>query len=154
MKALFIGRFQPFHLGHLDALKQISENEIIIGIGSSQYSNMDDNPWDLEERKQMIIDALKNENLNYTIIAIPDIHDEKNWVAHVKKIIPNFDVVYTGNEWVKKLFEEKGYRVKHINIEIKISGTDLRKMIREKNEEWKNYVPITTYEFYRGTITK
>ena len=53
-KALFIGRFQPFHQGHLDAIKQISEDEIIIGIGSSQYSKTDDNPYSFEERQKMI----------------------------------------------------------------------------------------------------
>ena len=39
MKALFIGRFQPFHLGHLLLLQRLSTQyeEIIIGIGSSQY---------------------------------------------------------------------------------------------------------------------
>ena len=52
MTALFIGRFQPFHSGHVDAIKQISEKEIIIGIGSSQYSGTDDNPYSFEERKK------------------------------------------------------------------------------------------------------
>jgi len=54
MIALFIGRFQPFHSGHLDAIKQISEEEIIIGIGSSQYSKTEENPYSFEERKKMI----------------------------------------------------------------------------------------------------
>lgn len=143
-KALFIGRFQPFHIGHLDALTQISEDKIIIGIGSSQYSKTEENPWTFEERKQMIDHALAHENLNYQIIAIPDIHDEKNWVEHVEKIVGKFDLVYTGNDWVQKLFEEKGYVVKKIEIKIQISGTELRKMIREENGEWKKYVPKNT----------
>jgi|GEM_PF-83841 len=127
MKALFIGRFQPFHAGHLDALKQISEPEVIIGIGSSQYSKTSDNPYSFEERKKMIIRALKNLKLKYKIIAIPDIHDEKKWVAHVEKIIGKFDVVYTGNAWVAKLFKKKNIRVKKIKIRINISGTEIRK---------------------------
>ena len=126
MKALFIGRFQPFHPGHLDAIKQISENEIIIGIGSSQYSNTDDNPYSFEERKDMIEKALKNKNKKYKIIAIPDIHDENNWVDHVKKTVPHFDIVYTGNDWVEKLFTEKNILTKDIKINIPISGTKIR----------------------------
>ncbi|MFA6427070.1 MAG: quinolinate synthase NadA [Candidatus Magasanikbacteria bacterium] len=126
-KALFIGRFQPFHLGHLDALKQITEDEIIIGVGSSQYSRTDENPWAFEERKQMIEQSLANEHFNYSITAIPDIHDEKNWVDHVKKIVGDFAVVYTGNDVVKKLFKEKGYRVKEVGVKVKISGTEIRK---------------------------
>lgn len=142
--ALFIGRFQPFHAGHLDAIKQISENEIIIGIGSSQYSNTDENPHNFEERKKMIEKALsvmlsetptkygvesKYPPLkSYSIIAIPDIHDETNWVEHVKNIVGNFDVAYTGNDWVEKLFKEKKVPVNQIKININISGTKIRNM--------------------------
>lgn len=123
MIALFIGRFQPFHSGHLDAIKQISENEIIIGIGSSQYSGTNDNPYSFEERKEMIEKTLGKK---HKIIAIPDIHDAKNWVAHVEKIVGRFDVVYTGNNFVKQLFEEKRYKVKKIKIKIKTSGSEIR----------------------------
>ncbi len=126
MIALFIGRFQPFHSGHLDAIKQISEEEIIIGIGSSQYSKTEENPYSFEERKKMIKKSLAGLNINYRIIAIPDIHDAKNWVAHVKKIVGKFDVVYTGNNFVKQLFEEKKYKVKPIKIKIKTSGSEIR----------------------------
>ncbi len=132
LKALFVGRFQPFHLGHLDAIKQISEDKIIIGIGSSQYSETDENPYSFEERKDMIVDALQKENINYKIIAIPDIHDEINWVEHVKKTVGNFDVVYTGNDWVKKLFKEKNILVKDIKINIPISGTKIRAKLKTK----------------------
>ncbi|HDM88409.1 MAG TPA: nicotinamide-nucleotide adenylyltransferase, partial [Candidatus Bathyarchaeota archaeon] len=40
-RGLFIGRFQPPHLGHLHAIKQALEecDELIIVIGSSQYSH-------------------------------------------------------------------------------------------------------------------
>lgn len=169
-KALFIGRFQPFHNGHLDALKQISENEIIIGIGSSQYSGTDENPYSFAERKEMIEKTLamlseapkaKSKHLfnkvkdpssrlnigtqddykKYKIIAIPDIQDPPNWVEHVKNLVPNFDVVYTGNDFVAKLFQEKNYSVKPIFINKKISGTEIRQMIKEKNSTWKNLVP-------------
>jgi len=130
MKALFIGRFQPFHSGHLDAIKQISQGEIIIGIGSSQYSDTEDNPFSFGEREKMIKKSLAGLSINYRIIAIPDIHDAKNWVAHVKNIVGDFDVVYTGNELVKKLFEEGGHKVVQLKINIPISGTELRKKMK------------------------
>jgi len=140
LRALFIGRFQPFHQGHLDAIKQISEPEIIIGIGSSQYSGTDDNPYSFEEREKMINSVLSKTDLNYKIIAIPDIHDEKNWVEHVKNIVGDFDIVYTGNDWVKKLFEDKEYKVKTIKHNIDISGTKVREMIKNNDDTWKKFV--------------
>jgi nicotinamide-nucleotide adenylyltransferase len=68
-KALFIGRFQPFHPGHLDAIKQISEPEIIIGIGSSQYSKTTDNPYSFAERKTMIEQNLQSLHKKFKIVA-------------------------------------------------------------------------------------
>lgn len=127
-KALFIGRFQPFHEGHLDAIKQISEDDIIIGIGSSQYSGTDDNPYSFEERKQMIEKGLADKKIKYKIIAIPDIHDEKNWVEHVKNTVGNFATAYTGNDWVERLFKEKNIPIKKLKINIDISGTKIRTM--------------------------
>ena len=131
MTALFIGRFQPFHSGHLDAIKQIPDDEIIIGVGSSQYSGTDDNPYSFEERKEMIEQALTGLDINYKIVAVPDIHDAKNWVAHVEKIVGRFNIVYTGNDLVRRLFEEKKYKVKSIKININISGTELRKNMKK-----------------------
>ena len=56
MRALFIGRFQPFHKGHLKIIQQASEtyDQILVGIGSSQYSHTVDNPFTAEERTEMI----------------------------------------------------------------------------------------------------
>ena len=63
--ALFIGRFQPLHHGHIYVLKRILESSDIlkIGIGSSQLSNLKDDPFTSEERKQFINAALKKRKI-------------------------------------------------------------------------------------------
>ena len=71
--ALFIGRFQPFHIGHLKVIKWILKkyDKVIIVIGTSQESNTDKNPFSIEERKEMINKTLKTENIEkYEIIDI------------------------------------------------------------------------------------
>ena len=145
MNALFIGRFQPFHKGHLFFLQRICHqyDEIIIGVGSSQYSNTLENPFTFNERKLMIDKSLQAIGLlNYRIVAIPDIHDPPRWVDHVLTIVSNFDVVLSNNALTKRLFLEKGYNVKktaHIKRE-KFAGKEIRKRMIQ-NESWKELVP-------------
>ena len=46
-RALFIGRFQPFHNGHLNVIKTLLENhkEVVVVIGSAQEENTAENPF-------------------------------------------------------------------------------------------------------------
>ena len=54
MNGLLIGRFQPFHLGHLEALKfALSKvDNLWLGLGSSNKSIEKSNPFSAEERKK------------------------------------------------------------------------------------------------------
>ena len=145
MKALFIGRFQPFHNGHLEVIKFIINkcNFLVIGIGSSQYKNTKENPFSLEERKDMINNTLKEHNIkDYKLIEIPDIHNPPRWVEHVLNIYSDFDVVYTNNNFTKKLFEEKGFKVQATSIFNKkeYSGKIIREKIK-KDLDWEKSVP-------------
>jgi len=146
---LFIGRFQPFHKGHLqdikDAIKEV--DELIIAIGSSQFSHTEENPFSVEERIEMIESTLiKNNISNYTIFPVPDIGDDKKWIEHVKVIVPEFDIVFTGNELTEKLFIEKNYKVKKVNLMKGINGTTIRDKII-KNQDWQELVPEQVKDF-------
>lgn len=147
--ALFIGRFQPFHLGHLSVVQQaLKENDfLIIGIGSSQYSHARDNPFTFEERKTMItaaLDEAKISRARYTLLALPDIHDDAQWVDHVISLVPQFDRVYTGSPIVKKLFKKHKDHAKFPVVDVEflpdISATTIRKKMK-KGEHWETDVP-------------
>src|SRR5205807_4547369 len=99
-RAFFIGRFQPFHRGHLAMVKRILESnrEIIVGIGSAQYSHTGENPFTAGERYETIKRALDAEGIhNYDIVPIPDTHVHSVWVSHVTSLVPRFDIVYTNS---------------------------------------------------------
>ena len=151
MIALFIGRFQPFHNGHLKVIENASKeyDKIIIGIGSSQYSNTAENPFSADERKVMIEKSLEKIGIkNYQIIFFPDIHNPPKWVDHVLSFFSDFDIVITNNFLTKSLFSEKGYKVLGTKLykKNKYSGKEIRKKII-KNEQWKNLVPSDVYNF-------
>jgi len=145
MKALFIGRFQPFHKGHLQIIKSASKryDEIIIGIGSSQYADTKLNPFTSEERKLMIEKSLENIDVkNYRIELVPDIHNYPQWVPYITSFISDFDVVITNNSLTKRLFSEKGYEVKETSAynRSKYSGKEIRRRMLN-DEAWEDLVP-------------
>lgn len=154
-RGLFIGRFQPFHKGHLHviklALKEV--DELIIGIGSTQLNYEVDNPFTCGERLQMIREALKEENISsdkYWLVPIPDIYNNYVWVSHVESLCPIFHVVYSGNLHTLKLFEDAGYQVKKVEMygSGEYSGTEIRRKMLN-GESWEEYVPFAVANFIK-----
>ena len=131
---LLIGRFQPFHLGHLHVLHYPlgSVDNLWIGIGSSNKSNEKKNPFSVDERREMITSSLlEDEDLwmgdlelqsdgslndvmtdqTIKIFNIPDVDNHEKWTFEIDKIVPAYDVVYTGDKFTKTLFEKRQIRV-------------------------------------------
>jgi len=134
----YTGRFQPFHLGHLSAVKQALKQVdlLIIGIGSAQYSGTEDNPFAMEERTAYIRDALLENGISekqFKIIPIPDIHDNAKWPAYVQKLTPPFERVFVGDDGlVKELFEKyTDIPVTIVKKEVDICATEIRKQMKE-----------------------
>ncbi|MEM0233664.1 MAG: nicotinamide-nucleotide adenylyltransferase [Candidatus Nezhaarchaeales archaeon] len=144
--ALFIGRFQPYHLGHLAATKWILEREerLIVGIGSAQYSHTFENPFTAGERVEMILATLEEEGLTNRclIIPIPDIGQHALWVQVVKQYCPSFSRVYTNSPLTRRLFIESGIEVREIPLFMrdKYDATYIRKLMIE-GDSWESYVP-------------
>jgi nicotinamide-nucleotide adenylyltransferase len=122
--------------------------EIIIGIGSSQYQNTYDNPFSESERKQMITQSLTTVGIHkFRIVAIPDIHNPPRWVDHVCSIVPDFDVIITNNPFTRELFSEKGYVVKGTAFfdRKRYSGKEIRTRIIQ-DEPWSELVPEVVFK--------
>jgi nicotinamide-nucleotide adenylyltransferase len=152
-RGLFVGRFQPFHMGHLSAVKTVLEevDELVIVVGSAQYSHTMANPFTAGERLVMIRLALEEAGLDSSrvwVVPVPDVHLHMLWVSALEGYTPKFDVVYSNEPLTRRLFTEAGYKVKGIRFfERKIySSTDIReKMV--KGKDWKNLVPKTIAAF-------
>jgi nicotinamide-nucleotide adenylyltransferase len=151
-RGLFVGRFQPFHLGHLGAIKTALERveELIIVVGSAEYSHSDKNPFTAGERVQMIRAALKEANIDpgkYLIIPIRDVHIHATWVPFIVSQTPNFDVVFTNEALTSRLFKEREYKVERIPFLQRddYSATEIRKRIL-KGKNWESLVPKSVAE--------
>jgi len=112
-RGFYIGRFQPYHNGHHEVLERIAEevDEIIIGIGSAQLSHQVSNPFTAGERVLMITRALESLGCPYYVIPIEDVQRNALWVAHVRSMTPPFDLCYSSNPLVVRLFTEAGVKV-------------------------------------------
>jgi nicotinamide-nucleotide adenylyltransferase len=147
---LLIGRFQPFHNGHLEVVRKIARecDELIIGIGSAQISHTRDNPFTAGERHLMISRALREEGIrDYFLVPIVDINQYGVWVSHVRSMVPPFERVYTNNSLTKRLFSEAGYEVAAspmFNRE-HYSGTEIRKRM-VSDDDWRQFVPAAVAE--------
>jgi nicotinamide-nucleotide adenylyltransferase len=149
-RGLFIGRFQPFHLGHFSDIKNALEevNYLAIGIGSSNEDHTKENPFTAKERAEMINAVLPNNSIRkYMIFTIPDFHDDKKWVEHIEALVPQFDIVYTGNDWTENCFKEK-YEIKKVKMLRGISSTIIRDRIL-KNKDWKSLVPREVVDYLK-----
>ncbi len=148
MNGLLIGRFQPFHLGHLDAvLFGLSRTEnLFIGIGSSNKSNENRNPFSAKERREMIISSIEPSMAERTkIFDIPDVGDHEKWAFEIDKIVPKYDVVFTNDEFTQTLFEKREMNVVPVVLKDreKFSGTNIRNLITE-DKNWRDLVPQGT----------
>jgi nicotinamide-nucleotide adenylyltransferase len=144
MNGLFIGRFQPFHLGHLEAVKfALSQVENLwIGIGSSNKSNERRNPFSADERKEMILSSLENTVLKRVkIFYIPDIDDHEKWTYHIDSIVPKYEIVFSNDDFTLSLYQKRGIKTMQVPLEEreKFSGTYIREMIAA-GKNWKEFV--------------
>ena len=144
---LFIGRFQPFHNGHLFALKEVlsKEEQLFIAIGSAQAGYTPTNPFTTAERikmVQLVLDDLDISCTRYLIIPVPDVHNFTLWVDHVKRFVPEFGTLYTGSKISAALFSSQNFPVMRISLYKKMiySGTEIRRRIVQ-DEKWKPLVP-------------
>ncbi len=148
-KALFIGRFQPFHKGHEFAIDYIFEKnpnlEVLnIAIGSINKNN-EKNPWTFEQRKQMLEKTLKEKPYfdRIRIKGIKDYNDNERWKQNIDKLF-DYDVVYSNNAVVKKIFGKKCKQIAFLKRHL-YRGTKIREKIKKGIEKIKSFIPKTIF---------
>jgi cytidyltransferase-like protein len=144
---IFLGRFQPIHLGHQQVINQIYTDglEPIIGIGSIDVTGTDRNPLNYHERKKLIHTVYPK----IETVPLQDFNDWDKWFSELEKSFGQFildrSIFYvndkkedlTSFEFDGKMFENVnytecfrhiGYPVKQIELpyQIPVRATDIR----------------------------
>jgi nicotinamide-nucleotide adenylyltransferase len=147
---LFIGRFQPFHKGHLVTVKFALEKveHLVIVVGSAQKSHEPRNPFTAGERIRMIKESLdidsETDVRRILIIPIPDTDVHSLWTHQVDMLVPKYDVVFANDLFTLMLFREQG--VKAIEAPLyrrnEMRATEIRRRMAA-DEIWEDLVPMS-----------
>ncbi len=87
---VFIGRFQPFHLAHMQTIEialQQSQN-VILALGSAQSERNIKNPFLAVEREQMILSNFSEQDQKRIhFVHVVDVYNDEKWVKQVKDLV-------------------------------------------------------------------
>ncbi len=172
--ALYCGRFQPPHQGHLNSVKyglKLAE-KVLIGIRDTPITLK--NPLTVDERIEAWRRLLVSEGLWDRVVVkkIPDFgketplpkedkvvlkgHPLLDWAREVECIfgISPEEAVFIGNKPSMVLaFNLLGYIVVpgHRNVHrlVEVSASELRKMILSKNEKWASLLPKPVADYLK-----
>lgn len=153
LRGVYVGRFQPLHIGHCHAIKYILKevDELVIIVGSSQHSHTFKNPFTCGERISMIRIAMNENNIEhskYLVVPVPDVENHALWVSLIVSMIPRFEKVYSNDPLTTRLFKEAKIEVKKIPLyeREKYSATEVRRRMLEE-ENWRELLSKSVANF-------
>jgi bifunctional NMN adenylyltransferase/nudix hydrolase len=105
---VLIGRFEPYHSGHLSLTRFALQNveELIIILGSCNVARSIKNPWSADERKEMILSCFDiPEGERITFLEASDyLYNDNRWLTCIQQQV---DEVTDGEEDIVLIGEQK-----------------------------------------------
>jgi nicotinamide-nucleotide adenylyltransferase len=153
-QALFLGRFQPPHRGHENAIGFIlgKHGRLTVAIGSSNRKREKENPFSSRERSfllKKIISSHKAWKGRVRLAEVPDYERHGDWMDDMLcKFPPEKYEFYTNNRMVHGLFGALGFSV-HFNPNfhrLENEGRKIRKRIIEGKSVRKR-IPKAIWEW-------
>lgn len=128
--------------------------EVIIAIGSAQFSHTLHNPFTAGERVTMIrlaMGEVKIDASKYYLIPIRDLRIHDLWVPHLVSQTPRFEIVFSNEPVTSRLFKEAGYRVEPIPFMDResYSATEIRERV-VKGSSWEKLVPTSIAAYIKS----
>lgn len=155
---LVIGRFQPFHLGHLYLIQKALEHaeKIVIIVGSSNVHD-ENNPLSYEKRVEMLKKVIEHEGWGDRIIKIvpsPDDPSDDEWLKLLLANVGSFDLAIGNNDWTNDILEGAGIKVlklPYYNREL-YQGAVVRKLF-DQHGNWQEIVPPYLTDFIEKELS-
>lgn len=155
---VYIGRFQPFHLAHMQTIKIALQQSqyVILALGSAQNERNTKNPFLASEREQMILSNFSEaDQKRIKFVHVIDVYNDTKWVELVKSLV-NAIVLETDkiglighfkddSSYYLKLFPE-WQMVELDSLVGSISATPLREAYY-RGEVYQVEFPLGTAEF-------
>lgn len=92
---IYIGRFQPPHLAHIQTIKKASKlaRGVLVLAGSANQPRTIKNPWSHQEREEMILSSLPDDiRAHVSVLPLHDkMYNDQEWVKQVQNIISGYD---------------------------------------------------------------
>jgi len=153
-RGLMIGRYQPFHLGHLSLAEQILSEceELVVAIGSPEANFSLNDPFTTGERITMVHETLKKRGLRMSdcyVLPVPNSDNNYTWFDGIRSMIPKVKTVYSGNQFVQLLLPGNLKVKSPTFVKSKIfNGTRIRNLI-VRNGNWQDLVPTPVALFIK-----
>lgn len=153
MRGLVVGRFQPFHLGHMGLVEQAlsAYEEAVVAVASAQYNYLPRDPFTAGERVEMVRRAVGaggdraagGRLARCIVLPIDDRPDNAAWAAHLRSSLPPFGAVLSGNPYVETLLSGAGVRVDRPRMvdRPRYVGSGIRALMARGDGSWRGLVP-------------
>jgi cytidyltransferase-like protein len=150
------GRFQPFHLGHLEYLRGAAgrSDEVWVGITNPDPTRIkeepsdplrhlpESNPYTYAERLLMVEETAADEGIVVHVIPFP-VNEPELWDAYVPSDVTQYIRLFSdwGGTKLDRL-RAAGYEVVVLDegVEKQISGVTVRAALRD-GDDWRTLVP-------------
>jgi len=158
MRALFVGRFQPLHWGHVKVVEWLLTHydEVVIALGSADKALTFENPFTPGERLEMFRRHF-GPNCRLLFCTVPDTGGSSSlWGAYVRHWCPPYQVAYSNNPYVAAALEYWGVEVRSHPHHEGYSATEVRRLMAQGDPRWKELVPSAVAEYIEeiGGVTR
>lgn len=158
---LYVGRFQPLHIGHTQIIDKMLDEckTVIIAVGSAQESGTERNPLSFVLRRLLIHETYLRYADRIIILPINDrqtYSDDPTWGDYLLNNVYDQcglkpDVIYEGEENVRTNWYDN-YDIPVIKVPrtiFQVSGTEVRQALLDNSELFARlHMPIQIYDYY------